>query len=60
MTTPALRTVASRDMTTSGPAVEIRRASATRIDAPDVGQSVKVEDLRSFGDYAGASRPTGP
>ncbi len=29
------------------------------IDAPDVGQSVKVEDLRSFPDYAGASRPAG-
>jgi hypothetical protein len=38
MTTPALRTVASRDMTTSGLAVEIRRASATRIDAPGVGR----------------------
>jgi hypothetical protein len=28
------------------------------IDAPDVGQTVKIEDLRTFPDYSGASRPT--
>jgi hypothetical protein len=27
-------------------------------DAPDVGQTVKIEDLRAFPDYADASRPT--
>jgi cell wall-associated NlpC family hydrolase len=27
------------------------------VNAPDFGQTVKTQDIRGFGDYAGASRP---
>jgi cell wall-associated NlpC family hydrolase len=39
--------------------VGISLGGTLMIDAPDVGQTVTIEDLRAFGDYAGASRPTG-
>jgi cell wall-associated NlpC family hydrolase len=38
--------------------VGISLGGTLMIDAPDVGQTVKIEDLRTLPDYAGASRPT--
>jgi cell wall-associated NlpC family hydrolase len=37
--------------------VGISLGGTLMIDAPDVGQTVKIEDLQTFHDYAGASRP---
>jgi cell wall-associated NlpC family hydrolase len=39
--------------------VGISLGGTLMIDAPDVGQTVKIEDLRTFPDYAAASRPPG-
>ena len=39
--------------------VGISLGGALIVNAPTFGQPVQVEDYRSFGDYAGASRPAG-